>query len=93
MLSTITDNVHLFRYEKNHDDLFEGCWPINKGVSINSYCVVGSDKKVLVDYVESGASFDDDLAQLGLKLEDLDILVLNHMEPDHRGVRVKMTSS
>ena len=85
MLSTITDNVHLFRYEKNHDDLFEGCWPINKGVSINSYCVVGSDKKVLVDYVESGASFDDDLAQLGLKLEDLDILVLNHMEPDHTG--------
>lgn len=85
MLSTIRDNVHLFRYEKNHDDLFEGCWPINKGVSINSYCLIGGSRKVLVDYVEAGASFDDDLAQLGLRLEDIDVLVLNHMEPDHTG--------
>ena len=82
MLSTIKDNVHLLRYGKNHDDLFEGCWPINKGVSINSYCLTGSSRKVLIDYVESGASFDDDLARLGLRLEDIDVLVLNHMEPD-----------
>ena len=85
MLSTIKDNVHLLRYGKNHDDLFEGCWPINKGVSINSYCLTGSSRKVLIDYVESGASFDDDLARLGLRLEDIDVLVLNHMEPDHTG--------
>ena len=85
MLSTIKDNVHLLRYGKNHDDLFEGCWPINKGVSINSYCLIGGSRKVLVDYVEAGASFDDDLAQLGLRLEDIDVLVLNHMEPDHTG--------
>lgn len=85
MLSTIKENIHLFRYEKNHDDLFEGCWPINKGVSINSYFINGGSKKVLIDYVEAGASFDDDLSQLGLKLEDIDILVLNHMEPDHTG--------
>ena len=85
MLSTIKDNVHLLRYGKNHDDLFEGCWPINKGVSINSYCLIGSSRKVLIDYVESGASFDDDLARLGLRLEDIDVLVLNHMEPDHTG--------
>ena len=85
MLSTIKDNVHLLRFEKSHDDLFEGCWPINDGVSINSYCLTGSKKKVLIDYVESGASFDDDLARLGLRIEDLDVLILNHMEPDHTG--------
>ena len=59
MLSTIKENIHLFRYEKNHDDLFEGCWPINRGDSINSYFVKGSSKKVLIDYVEAGGSFDD----------------------------------
>ena len=85
MISTIKNNIHLLRYEKNHDDLFEGCWPINKGVSINSYCLTGSKKRVLIDYVEAGADFDNDLASQGLKLEDFDILVLNHMEPDHTG--------
>ena len=85
MRKTINDNVTLFRYEKSHDDLFEGCWPIRDGVSINAYCVCGTEKKVLIDYTESGASFDADLADMGLRLEDIDVLVLNHMEPDHTG--------
>ncbi len=85
MRRNITDKVSVFRYQKSHDDLFEGCWPIEKGVSINAYCILGSEKKVLIDYVEAGASFDSDLAELGLKLEDIDVLVLNHMEPDHTG--------
>ena len=85
MRKTINDNVTLFRYEKSHDDLFEGCWPIRDGVSINAYCVCGTEKKVLIDYTESGASFDTDLADMGLRLEDIDVLVLNHMEPDHTG--------
>ena len=85
MKAVINENVTLFRYEKSHDDLFEGCWPIRDGVSINAYCVCGTEKKVLIDYTESGASFDSDLADMGLRLEDIDILVLNHMEPDHTG--------
>lgn len=85
MRKTINDSVTLFRYEKSHDDLFEGCWPIRDGVSINAYCVCGTEKKVLIDYTESGASFDADLADMGLRLEDIDVLVLNHMEPDHTG--------
>ena len=85
MKQNINDNVTLFRYEKSHDDLFEGCWPIRDGVSINAYCVLGTEKKVLIDYTESGASFDSDLADMGLRLEDIDILVLNQMEPDHTG--------
>ena len=35
MKAVINENVTLFRYEKSHDDLFEGCWPIRDGVSIN----------------------------------------------------------
>ena len=85
MRKTINDNVTLFRYEKSQDDLFEGCWPIRDGVSLNAYCVCGTEKKVLIDYTESGASFDADLADMGLRLEDIDVLVLNHMEPDHTG--------
>lgn len=85
MRKEICKGIELFRYEKCHDDLFEGCWPIENGVSINGYLVTGSEKKAMIDYVEHGASFDEDLAPMGLSLADIDYLVLNHLEPDHTG--------
>lgn len=81
----IDKNVTLFHYEKSHDDLFEGCWPVEKGVLINGYMIEGSDKTVLIDYVEKGADFISEIAEQGKKLSDIDILILNHLEPDHTG--------
>lgn len=85
MKTEIKKNVYLFRYNKRKDELFEGNWPIIDGISINAYLVIGSEKKVLIDYNESGASFDKELSSLGLKVEDIDAIVLNHIEPDHTG--------
>jgi Uncharacterized flavoproteins len=85
MKTDICKGVSLFRYEKNRDDLFEGCWPVKKGVLINGYIVEGSEKTVLIDYVEQGADFIREIEEAGRKLTDIDVLVLNHLEPDHTG--------
>ena len=70
------------------DDLFEGIWPIPDGVSLNSYVVKG-DKTALIDLVRDwgGAveALESGLSQAGVKLADVDYLVLNHLEPDHTG--------
>lgn len=85
MKYSITKNISLFRYQYDKKKLFEGAWPIKDGVSVNAYLVQGKEKTALIDYVEEGASFDEELKDLGLTVEDIDILVLNHMEPDHTG--------
>ncbi len=85
MRFSVTNNVSLFRYQLDRTKLFEGSWPIKNGTSVNAYLVKGSEKTALIDYVEEGASFDEELKELGLSVDDIDILVLNHMEPDHTG--------
>jgi len=70
-------------------DLFEGIWPIPHGVMLNSYVLKGNDKVVLVDLVKDwdGAcdALEAQMAALGLGVKDIDVLVINHMEPDHTG--------
>lgn len=63
--------------------LFEALWSLPKGVSYNSYLVVG-DRVALIDTVEEG--FGSRLVhnireQIGER--KVDYLVINHMEPDH----------
>lgn len=71
------------------NDLFEGIWPIPDGVSINSYVVKG-EKIALIDLVkEGGGGSSEDLigqlASIDIKPDDVDYLILNHLEPDHTG--------
>lgn len=70
-------------------ELFEGIWPIPKGVMINSYLIKGSEKTVLIDYVKDwdGAEqeVNSELDSLDIKDKGIDYLVVNHMEPDHTG--------
>jgi flavorubredoxin len=84
----ITDGIYRLGVNLEGDLLFEGMWPIPDGISINSYVVRG-DKTALVDLVEDlgdkPAEFEQALASLSLKPEDIDFLVINHMEPDHTG--------
>lgn len=86
-LSLVAEGV--FRLSANVKDiLFEGIWPIPKGVAMNSYLVVG-DKVAIVDGVCGWDGVPETLfAQLdrmGVALGDLDYVVINHMEPDHSG--------
>jgi flavorubredoxin len=67
-------------------DLFEGLWPISQeGVSYNTYLIKG-EQSALIDLVKDNKQGEllDQLADV-INLEDLDYLVINHMEPDHSG--------
>lgn len=90
----ISENVFLLAAEIGSKDLFEGIWPIPNGVMLNSYLVKGSEKTVLIDYVKDwdGAKEEitSDLSSLNIKDEDIDYLVVNHMEPDHTGAVVSL---
>jgi flavorubredoxin len=84
----ITQRIYALHADIRSDDLFEGIWPIPYGVSLNSYLVKG-EKTALIDLVRDwvGAPVElkNQLASVGVNLEDIDYLILNHLEPDHTG--------
>ncbi|MHA1820904.1 MAG: FprA family A-type flavoprotein [Promethearchaeota archaeon] len=72
------------------NNFFEGIWPVDKhGVSINSY-VIKAGKNVLIDLVKAGGGGSsenilDQLESINISPEQIDYLILNHLEPDHTG--------
>ncbi|MCX7656310.1 MAG: FprA family A-type flavoprotein, partial [Treponemataceae bacterium] len=46
----ITDQIYCLHADIETEDLFEGIWPIPKGVSLNTYLVKGT-KTALIDLV------------------------------------------
>jgi anaerobic nitric oxide reductase flavorubredoxin len=84
----ISDRIYALHADVRTEDLFEGIWPIPDGVSLNSYLVKG-DKIALIDLVRdwggAPAALESGLSQAGVRLVDVDYLVLNHLEPDHTG--------
>ncbi|MGI6657025.1 MAG: FprA family A-type flavoprotein [Desulfobulbus sp.] len=88
-IQKIVDEI--YRLSVNIEDehyLFEGIWPIPNGISINGYLIKG-DKNILIDLTQDifdfPQSFTQQIAGASLAIEDIDILILNHMEPDHSG--------
>jgi anaerobic nitric oxide reductase flavorubredoxin len=68
-------------------DLFEGLWPITQeGVSYNAY-LIDDEKKAIIDLAKAfkGDAFLEQIDEL-IDLQDLDYVILNHMEPDHSGL-------
>jgi anaerobic nitric oxide reductase flavorubredoxin len=84
----ITDSIYALHADVRTEDLFEGIWPIPDGVSLNSFLVKG-DKVALIDLVRdwggAPAALEAGLSQAGVRLADVDYLILNHLEPDHTG--------
>ena len=85
----IVDDI--YRLAVNIEDenyLFEGIWPIPHGISINAYLIKG-EKNVLIDLTQDIMDFPKaitgQMEGLSLAVEDIDIIVVNHMEPDHAG--------
>ncbi len=67
-------------------DLFEGIWPVSDaGVTYNSYVIRG-EKNVIVDLAK-GFKTDEyfELLDSIVPLNQIDYIVINHMEPDHTG--------
>jgi anaerobic nitric oxide reductase flavorubredoxin len=92
-------NGPVYRLGANiHEDgyLFEGLWPIPDGVSINSYLVKG-EKTALIDLTQDTSSLVDSLKRqielTGTVLEEIDYVIVNHMEPDHSGMLGEFASS
>ncbi|AFG37260.1 FprA family A-type flavoprotein [Spirochaeta africana] len=88
--NTVTEVVQgVYRLSANVDNiLFEGIWPIPKGVAMNSYIVKG-DKVAIIDGVCEWDGVPEtlfaQLEQMQVKVEDIDYVILNHLEPDHTG--------
>ncbi|MBM3861923.1 MAG: FprA family A-type flavoprotein [Verrucomicrobia bacterium] len=85
----IADDIYRIAVNiEDRDYRFEGIWPLPNGISINAY-LIRDEKNVLIDLTQDIMDFPRDFsAQLGdasLSVEDIDIVVVNHMEPDHTG--------
>lgn len=81
----ITDSLHYIGVNDRDTRLFENMWPLEDGVSYNSYLLTG-EKTALLDTVKITKvdSFLDKVRE-ALGGRPLDYLVIHHMEPDHSG--------
>lgn len=81
----IKGHIHYVGVNDRTTVLFEGMWPLPKGVSYNSY-LIADQKTALIDTVET-CYFDTFLEKIRAILGDrpIDYLIINHMEPDHSG--------
>jgi flavorubredoxin len=82
----ITKDVYWIGINDRETHLFEGLWPLPKGIAYNSYLIL-DEKVALVDTVRAPYTFEflekiDSLLKEGQKI---DYLIVNHMEPDHSG--------
>lgn len=79
----ITEKVHWIGANDRETTLFENFWPLDKGVSYNSY-LINDEKIAVVDTVKFNKT---DLFLTKIKEiigdRDVDYLIVNHMEPDH----------
>lgn len=79
----IKDDLFLVGGNDRHLSLFENIYPIEKGVSYNSY-ILSDEKNVLIDTVDKSIAlqFYENIEYV-LDGKKLDYIIVNHMEPDH----------
>ena len=79
----VTQDTYYVGASERRLALFENVYPLNNGVSYNSYLIL-DEKTCLLDSVDK--SVEDVFIKKvvdGLNGRKLDYLVVNHMEPDH----------
>lgn len=81
----LSDQIFYVGVNDRRTNLFENMWPLDRGVSYNSYLIV-DEKITIIDTVEAG-HFEKWIARVRDIIKDrpVDYLVVNHMEPDHSG--------
>lgn len=79
----IKDDIYFIGTNDRQTPLFEGMWPLPNGVAYNSYLIKG-DKNIIVDLVRVNtvSVYMNKIREL-LDGEELDYIIINHMEPDH----------
>ncbi len=81
----MADHMHYIGVNDRDTRLFENLWPLDDGVSYNSYLLTG-EKTALLDTVKITKvdTFVEKIQEV-LEGRPLDYLVIHHMEPDHSG--------
>lgn len=82
-VTKINSSITYIGYSDRRIALFENIFPLNNGVSYNSY-FIDDEKTVLLDTVDqSVASIFFENLEYVLQGKKLDYVIINHMEPDH----------
>lgn len=81
----IMKHVHWIGVNDRETTLFENYWPLDKGVTYNSY-LIDDDKIAILDTVKFNKT-DQYLSKIKeiIGERQVDYLIINHMEPDHSG--------
>ena len=79
----ITDSIIWIGANDRRIALFENMFPVDRGVSYNSYVIL-DEKTAVLDTADSEVTqqFLENVKRT-LNGRDLDYIVVNHMEPDH----------
>ena len=79
----IKDDIYYVGTNDRTTPLFEGMWPLPHGIAYNSFIIKG-EKNIIVDLVRVNtvSVYLDKIKEI-LDGEDLDYIIINHMEPDH----------
>lgn len=79
----ILDNVYYVGVNDRRIDRFENMFPLENGVAYSSY-LIKDEKNILMDSVDAafGRQYIENI-EAALDGEDLDYIVVHHMEPDH----------
>ena len=82
----ISDNVYWVGVKDWNRRIFDSLIPLPNGTSYNSYLILGTEKKVLIDTVNPGfeREWEEKIRKI-VDLGDIDYVVMNHAEPDHAG--------
>lgn len=82
-MKEIAKDIYYIGINDNDIDLFENVYPVNRGVTYNSYLIM-DEKITLLDTVDVRKS-DEWLKKLdeALKGKEIDYLIVSHVEPDH----------
>jgi len=82
----VCNQVHWVGVRHPELEVFDDLFPTHNGTTYNSYLVRGSEKTVLIDTVKEPFR-DEFFAKVGEHIEPkkVDIVVVNHTEPDHSG--------
>lgn len=81
----VSDQIYYVGVNDRRTQLFENMWPLDRGVSYNSY-LINDEKVTIIDTVDT-TFLEKWLSKIRsvIKNKSVDYLVVNHMEPDHSG--------
>ena len=87
----VVENVHWVGVRHPDLKVFDDLFPTHNGTTYNSYLVQGTAKTALIDTVKAPFA-DEFFAKVGEHVDPakVDIVVVNHTEPDHSGALLQV---